>query len=203
MQRVNLSRSVKFKMLLLYNYPCRCLESAHPVQRPPPTSLWRLQFQHDRHTQGTAVWRQARGKKGGRHVHIRLPQNGMYSETSDKGHSERGQPPNKGQAKSTHVYTLYRKSPLKEDNLSAKDKTAVSLLRGSTVHRLRIFSCLPPITYQVINFYLVCGLPWKKKVDTCAFNTVLETFNTCLLCQVSFAYTMSASLLACQVMCRA
>ena len=27
-------------------------------------------------------------------------------------------PPNKGQAKSTHVYTLYRKSPLKEDNLS-------------------------------------------------------------------------------------
>ena len=33
-------------------------------------------------------------------------------------------PPNKGQAKNTHVYTLYRKSPLKEDNLSTKDKTA-------------------------------------------------------------------------------
>ena len=33
-------------------------------------------------------------------------------------------PPNKGQAKSTHVYTLYRKSPLKEDNLSTKDKMA-------------------------------------------------------------------------------
>ena len=33
-------------------------------------------------------------------------------------------PPSKGQAKSTHVYTLYRKSPLKEDNLSTKDKTA-------------------------------------------------------------------------------
>ena len=33
-------------------------------------------------------------------------------------------PPNKGQAKSTLVYTLYRKSPLKEDNLSTKDKTA-------------------------------------------------------------------------------
>ena len=33
-------------------------------------------------------------------------------------------PPNKGQAESTHVYTLYRKSPLKEDNLSIKDKTA-------------------------------------------------------------------------------
>ena len=36
-------------------------------------------------------------------------------------------PPNKGQAKSTLVFTLYRKSPLKEDNLSTKlkDKTAV------------------------------------------------------------------------------
>ena len=32
-------------------------------------------------------------------------------------------PLNKGQIESTHVYTLYRKSPLKEDNLSAKDKT--------------------------------------------------------------------------------
>ena len=29
------------------------------------------------------------------------------------------------QAESTLVYTLYRKSPLKEDNLSTKDKTAV------------------------------------------------------------------------------
>ena len=46
-------------------------------------------------------------------------------------------PPNKGQAESTLVYTLYRKSPLKEDNLSTKDKKRlvpkVSLLRGSTV----------------------------------------------------------------------
>ena len=33
-------------------------------------------------------------------------------------------PPNKGQAESTLVYTLYEKSPLKEDNLSTKDKTA-------------------------------------------------------------------------------
>ena len=33
-------------------------------------------------------------------------------------------PPNKGQAESTRVYTLYRKSPLKEDNLATKDKTA-------------------------------------------------------------------------------
>ena len=34
------------------------------------------------------------------------------------------EPPNKGQAERTLVYTLYRKSPLKEDNLSRKDKTA-------------------------------------------------------------------------------
>ena len=33
-------------------------------------------------------------------------------------------PPNKGQAESTLVYTLYRKSPLKEDKFSTKDKTA-------------------------------------------------------------------------------
>ena len=29
--------------------------------------------------------------------------------------------PNKGQAESTLVYTLYRKAPLKEDNLSTKE----------------------------------------------------------------------------------
>ena len=34
-------------------------------------------------------------------------------------------PPNKGQAKSTHVYTLYRKSSPNEDNLSTKDKTGI------------------------------------------------------------------------------
>ena len=47
-------------------------------------------------------------------------------------------PSNKGQAESTLVYTLYRKSPLTEDNLSTKDKVAgpesVLYLRGSTVH---------------------------------------------------------------------
>ena len=50
----------------------------------------------------------------------------LYSETSDKGHSAKeDKPPNKGQAESTLVYTLYKKkSPLKEDNLSTKDKTA-------------------------------------------------------------------------------
>ena len=36
-------------------------------------------------------------------------------------------PPNKGQVESAHVYTLYRKSPLEEDNLelSTKSKTAL------------------------------------------------------------------------------
>ena len=33
-------------------------------------------------------------------------------------------PPNKGQAEDTLVYTLYRKSPLKEDNLSTWGKMA-------------------------------------------------------------------------------
>ena len=33
-------------------------------------------------------------------------------------------PPNKGQGESTLVHALYRKSPLKEDNLSTKDKMA-------------------------------------------------------------------------------
>ena len=41
-----------------------------------------------------------------------------------KDNLKEDKPPNKGQAESTLVYTLYRKSPLKEDNLSTKDKTA-------------------------------------------------------------------------------
>ena len=54
-------------------------------------------------------------------------------------------PPNKGQAESTHVYTLCRKSPLKEDNLSTKYKRLVpkvSLLRGSTVITLLKTTCI-------------------------------------------------------------
>ena len=49
-----------------------------------------------------------------------------YSETSNKEHSKRGQTfqLKKGQAENALVYTLYRKSPLKENNLSTKDKTA-------------------------------------------------------------------------------
>ena len=50
------------------------------------------------------------------------PTHAMYSETSNKGHSlKEDKPPNKKQAESTRVYTLYRKSPLKEENLSIKD----------------------------------------------------------------------------------
>ena len=42
-----------------------------------------------------------------------------------KDTSKEDKPPNKRQPESTHVYTLYRKSPLKEDNLlSTKDKMA-------------------------------------------------------------------------------
>ncbi len=47
----------------------------------------------------------------------------LYSETSKKGHSDtpkEDKPPNKGQTKSSDVYTLYTKQPLKEDNLSTK-----------------------------------------------------------------------------------
>ena len=46
------------------------------------------------------------------------------SETSDKDIPKEDKPSNKGQAESTLVYTLYRKSSLKEDNLSTKDKMA-------------------------------------------------------------------------------
>ena len=46
-----------------------------------------------------------------------------YSETSDKGHYEREQT---SQQRTSRKYfcIIYRKSPLKEDNLSTKDKTA-------------------------------------------------------------------------------
>ena len=60
-----------------------------------------------------------------------------YSETSDKGHSEEDKPPNKGQAKSTLAYTLKRNTPLKEDNLSTKDKTA-----GPDIVLIKRFHCI-------------------------------------------------------------
>ena len=46
-------------------------------------------------------------------IHLNHCVNGaLYSETSDKGHSERGQT---SQHRANQKYTLYRKSPLKED----------------------------------------------------------------------------------------
>ena len=48
-----------------------------------------------------------------------------------------GKPPNRGQAKSTLAYTLYRKSPLEEDNLSTKDKTA-----GPEIVLIKRFHCI-------------------------------------------------------------
>ena len=59
-------------------------------------------------------------------------------------------PPNKGQAGSTLVYTFYRKSPLKEDNLSTKDKMA----GPESVLIKRFHSCtfVQPNIYQALPF---------------------------------------------------
>ena len=64
----------------------------------------------------------------------------QYSETSD---SERGQTAQQRQAESTLdlVYTLYRKSPLKEDNLSTKDKTAGP--KGVLIKRFHLIFASP------------------------------------------------------------
>ena len=77
----------------------------------------------------------------------------LYSEISDKGHSgsEKDKPPNKGQAESTPVYTLYRKSPLKEYNLSTKDKTAGP---EKVLHPLRVLYRTPHCSAlfgQIVN----------------------------------------------------
>ena len=58
-------------------------------------------------------------------------------------------PPNNGQAESTLVYTLYRKSPLKEDNLSTKDKTA-----GPEIVLFKRFHCTTVLTSQ--RTYILC-----------------------------------------------
>ena len=84
----------------------------------------------------------------------------LYSEISDKGHSgsEKDKPPNKGQAESTPVYTLYRKSPLKENNLSTKDKTG-PLLDASLFSSLRTNSertmivCYLPMANVSVSVY--------------------------------------------------
>ena len=57
-------------------------------------------------------------------------------------------PPNRGQAESTLVYTLYRKSPLKEDNLSTKDKMA-----GPESVLIKRFHCSSFTT--ILTFYTV------------------------------------------------
>ena len=48
----------------------------------------------------------------------------MHDLIQNKATPKEDKPSNKGQAESTLVYTLYKKSHLKEDNLSIKDKTA-------------------------------------------------------------------------------
>ena len=66
----------------------------------------------------------------------------LYSETSDKGHSAKeDKPPNKGQAESTLVYTLYKKKitsergqPLNKGQNSCM-VLKVSLLRVSQLYK--------------------------------------------------------------------
>ena len=59
------------------------------------------------------------------HGNTPLSRGVLYSETSDKGQSKRGQT---SQQRTSRKYSciciLYRISPLKEDNLSTKDKMA-------------------------------------------------------------------------------
>ena len=71
-----------------------------------------------------------------------------YSETSDKGHySKRGQT---SQQRTSRVYTLCRKSPLKENNLSTKDKMAgpidilIKWFHCTTTHCLSLSQQLLP-----------------------------------------------------------
>ena len=63
-----------------------------------------------------------------RTLKMRPPHRRYYSTVKPlvKDTPKEDKPPNKGQAESTLVYTLYRKSPM---NLSTKDKTAVSFTK--------------------------------------------------------------------------
>ena len=65
-------------------------------------------------------------------------------------------PPNKGQAESTLVYTLYRKSLLKEDNLSTKDKTVGP--KGVLIKRFHCTSTFSLTSPGLINCRLVTVL---------------------------------------------
>ena len=71
-----------------------------------------------------------------------------------KDTAKEDKPPNKGQAESTHVYTLYRKSPLKEDNLSTKDKTA-----GPRSVLIKRFHCTYSTARTLIESPLMFLLP--------------------------------------------
>ena len=51
---------------------------------------------------------------------------------------------------SDHVYTLHRISPLKEDNLSTKDKPAGPLIRGSTEYLFHI--------HHNVKWLSLCGI---------------------------------------------
>ena len=77
-------------------------------------------------------------------------------------------PPNKGQAESTLVYTLYRKSPLKEDNLSTKDKTA-----GPESVLIKRFHCI-----GLVGF--VCVKDCVHKPWPCSKQHLQLFFNCCL-----------------------
>ena len=83
-------------------------------------------------------------------------------------------PPNKGQAKRTHVYTLYRKSPLKEDNLSTKDKTAglaccenfqdpqftnrTNFILSYSLVFLRVKNCILLVNFWALKISIACTL---------------------------------------------
>ena len=74
-----------------------------------------------------------------------MTSNNVYSKTSDKGHSERGTNlPTKDKLK---VLSLYRKSPLKEDNLSTKDKTTGP--EGVLIKRFHCTSKLLTISFKL------------------------------------------------------
>ena len=78
----------------------------------------------------------------------------MYSQTSDKGHSEREQTSRqRTSSKYSYLeYTLYRKSPLKEGTLSTKDKMAGPLIKR--------FHCTARI---IIHMQLFCQRSKKYK----------------------------------------
>ena len=86
----------------------------------------------------------------------------IYSETSDEGHSEKGQT---STSRKYSCYTHYRKSPLKRTtSLPIKDKMAglkVSLLRGSHIHMYLFNIC---ISRMDGNFHLYVSVCWASLI---------------------------------------